>query len=138
MKINNIYQGDCLEVMKTFKDKSIDCVVTDPPYLISYKTNRRKDKNHQFCKEIQGDNDPLLINNTIKECYRVLKDNTAMYMFCSFDKVDFFKQELEKYFTIKNMIVWVKNNWTAGDLQAQFGKQYEIIFLANGRNNLYR
>ena len=29
------------------------------------------------------------------------------------------------------MIIWVKNNWTAGDLKAQFGKQYEIIFLAN-------
>ena len=30
-----------------------------------------------------------------------------------------------------NMIIWVKNNWTAGDLKAQFGKQYEIIFLVN-------
>ena len=29
------------------------------------------------------------------------------------------------------MIIWVKNNWTAGDLKAQFGKQYEIIFLVN-------
>ena len=24
--------GDCLEVMKTIEDNSIDCVVTDPPY----------------------------------------------------------------------------------------------------------
>ena len=54
-----------------------------------------------------------------------------MYMFCSFDRVDFFKKELEKYFNIKNMIIWVKNNWTSGDLEAQFGKQYEIIFLVN-------
>src|SRR5699024_7671169 len=38
---------------------------------------------------------------------------------------------LEKYFTIKNMIVWVKNNHTAGDLEAQFGKQYELVFLVN-------
>ena len=29
------------------------------------------------------------------------------------------------------MIVWVKNNHTAGDLEAQFGKQYELIFLVN-------
>ena len=55
-----------------------------------------------------------------------------MYMFCNCDKVDFFKQELENAgFKIKNMIIWVKNNWTAGDLKAQFGKQYEIIFLVN-------
>ena len=55
-----------------------------------------------------------------------------MYMFCSCDKVDFFKRQLEEAnFKIKNMIIWVKNNWTAGDLKAQFGKQYEIIFLVN-------
>ena len=52
-------------------------------------------------------------------------------MFCSFDKVDFFKSEIEKYFTVKNIIIWRKNNHTAGDLEAQFGKQYEMIILAN-------
>ena len=32
LETNKIYQGDCLEVMKTFPDKSIDLVLTDPPY----------------------------------------------------------------------------------------------------------
>ena len=32
LKINNIYQGDCLEILKTFPDKSIDCCITSPPY----------------------------------------------------------------------------------------------------------
>ena len=27
-----LYHGDCLKVLKTFKDKSVDAVVTDPPY----------------------------------------------------------------------------------------------------------
>jgi len=27
-----LYQGDCLEVMKTIPDNSIDCIITDPPY----------------------------------------------------------------------------------------------------------
>ena len=30
--LNKIIQGDCLEVMKTFADKSFDLVLTDPPY----------------------------------------------------------------------------------------------------------
>lgn len=30
--MNEIIQGDCLEVMKTFVDKSFDLVLTDPPY----------------------------------------------------------------------------------------------------------
>ena len=29
------------------------------------------------------------------------------------------------------MIIWVKNNWTAGDLKHAFGRQYEICFYAN-------
>jgi DNA modification methylase len=32
MEVNKIYQGDCLEVLKTFPDKSINCCMTSPPY----------------------------------------------------------------------------------------------------------
>ena len=127
-----LYCDDCLNIMKQIENESIDLIVTDPPYLIKYKTNHRKNKNHDFCSEILNDDNEQLIIDYIRECYRILKNNTAMYMFCNCDKVDFFKQELENAgFKIKNMIIWIKNNWTAGDLKAQFGKQYEIIFLVN-------
>ena len=127
-----LYCDDCLNIMKQIENESIDLIVTDPPYLIKYKTNRRKNKDHDFCSEILNDDNEQLIIDYIRECYRILKNNTAMYMFCNCDKVDFFKQELENAgFKIKNMIIWVKNNWTAGDLKAQFGKQYEIIYLVN-------
>jgi len=33
--LNTIIQGDCLEVMKQIPDKSIDLVLTDPPYNAS-------------------------------------------------------------------------------------------------------
>lgn len=129
--MSRIFNDDCLNIMKRIKSQSIDLIVTDPPYLINYKTCHRKDKTHQFCTVIQNDNNPELITNYIKQCYRIMKNDTAMYMFCNCDKVDFFKQQLQKYFKMKNMIIWVKNNWTAGDLKAQFGKQYQIIFLVN-------
>lgn len=32
MKTNSIYQGDCLEVLKTLDDESVNCCVTSPPY----------------------------------------------------------------------------------------------------------
>ena len=41
LPINQIICGDCLEVMKTFPDKSIDLVLTDPPYGI----NENNEKN---------------------------------------------------------------------------------------------
>lgn len=28
----NLYNGDCLEIMKSIPDGSVDCVITDPPY----------------------------------------------------------------------------------------------------------
>lgn len=131
MEMNKIYNEDCIAGMKKIESNSIDLVVTDPPYLVKYKTGHRKDKSHKFTNEILNDDNEQLLKDYIKECHRIMKDDTAMYMFCSSSKVDFFKQELEKYFTIKNMIIWVKNNHTAGDLQSAFGRKYEIIFLVN-------
>lgn len=32
MTVNKIYQGDCLEVLKSFPDKAVNCCVTSPPY----------------------------------------------------------------------------------------------------------
>ena len=129
--INKIFNEDCINGMKWMADSSVDLIVTDPPYLINYRTNRRKNKEHPFCTSIKNDDNPELVKKYLKECYRVLKNDSALYVFCSCDTVDFFKIEIEKYFTIKNIIIWVKNNHTAGDLQAQFGKKYEMIILAN-------
>lgn len=131
MKLNKIYNEDCIKGMENIESNSIDLVVTDPPYLMKYNSRRRKEKSHKFTKEILNDDNEKLLKDYIKECYRIMKEDTAMYMFCSSNKVDFFKKELEKYFTIKNMIIWVKNNHTAGDLQSAFGRKYEIIFLVN-------
>lgn len=132
MELDVIYNQDCIEGMKKIPDESIDLIVTDPPYLMNYKTKHRKDKHHKFCSEIEGDDDQELIKNYIKECYRIMKNDSACYMFCNSNKVDVFKRQLEKVgFNIKNMIVWVKNNWTAGDLKASYGKQYELILYVN-------
>ena len=30
-----LYNGDYLEVMKNIPDKSVDCIITDPPYELS-------------------------------------------------------------------------------------------------------
>jgi DNA modification methylase len=39
LELNKIYQGDCLEIMKTMPNEYIDCVITSPPYdgLRDYK-----------------------------------------------------------------------------------------------------
>ena len=37
MKINQIYKGDCVEVMSNFPKESIDLIFSDPPYNLSGK-----------------------------------------------------------------------------------------------------
>ena len=36
LPLNQILCGDCVEVLKGFPDNSIDLVVTDPPYGLSF------------------------------------------------------------------------------------------------------
>ena len=129
MELNRIYNGDCLVGMKRIPDESVDLIVTDPPYLINYS---RHVKGHRFENKILNDNNPELISKYIKECYRILKNNSAMYMFTSHKTVDFFKQELEDTgFNVKNMIIWDKQRQGMGDTSSVFGFQYELIFFVS-------
>lgn len=44
MSTQTVLQGDCLEVMKTFPDKSFDLVLTDPPYGVNLGYNAKNQK----------------------------------------------------------------------------------------------
>ena len=39
IELNKIYNEDCLETMKRMADKSVDLVLTDPPYGVNYEYN---------------------------------------------------------------------------------------------------
>jgi hypothetical protein len=36
MKVNEVYEGDCLDVMREFPDNCIDSIITDPPYGLQF------------------------------------------------------------------------------------------------------
>jgi site-specific DNA-methyltransferase (adenine-specific) len=50
LKTNKIHLGDCLEVMKEIKDKSIDLIITDPPYGIKEAVGKNKSRSHKGIK----------------------------------------------------------------------------------------
>ncbi len=87
--INQIIEGDCLEVMKDIPDKSVDLVVTDPPYNIS-KAEWDKWKRKEDYIEWMG--------QIFKECERLLKDNGSFY---------FFHNDMMQ---IKNLMQWLEDN----------------------------
>ena len=139
ININNIklYNGDCIEVMGELENNSVDLVVTDPPYLMDYQSNRRK-KEDRFDKIKNDKGNYILIQEYLEECHRIMKDNTAIYCFCSWHNIDFFKKEFEKYFKLKNIIVWNKNNHGTGDLKGSYAPRYEFILFGHKGRTLLR
>ena len=134
-----LIHGDCLEYLQKFIDDGmrVDMILTDPPYLMNYKTNYRLDKAHDFGTPIPNDNNFELIQEVIPLLYRLLKIGGGFYMFCNSNHVDYFKQQIEKYFDFKNILVWIKNNHTAGDLVGAYGKKTEfIIYASKGKHVL--
>lgn len=125
-----LINGDSMEIMTKMQSDSVDMVLTDPPYGMSFRSNHRKIR----YDGIKNDSDLGWIDEFVKEAYRISKMNTAHYVFCSFHNVDIFKQALERYFKIKNLLVWEKNNTSMGDLRADFAPKYELIwFVQKGR-----
>ena len=131
--VNKVIQGDCLEVMKGIPDGSIDMILTDPPYGMSFRSNHRKEKHSR----IIGDSNLDWIDLFVDESFRVSKDNTAHYVFCSFHNIDIFKQAFQKRFNVKNILVWEKNNTSMGDLKGDFAPKVEfVLFMHKGRRTI--
>ena len=126
----NLLHGDCLELMKDIPDESIDMILTDPPYGMNYQSGRRK----VMHDKIHGDSGLDWLDDFVNEIYRVSKPNTAHYVFCSFHHIDKCKRAIEKKFKVKNILTWVKNNTSMGDLKGDFAPKTEfIIFFHKGR-----
>jgi site-specific DNA-methyltransferase (adenine-specific) len=72
--------------MKSIPDKSIDAVITDPPYNIGKADWDKIDDYINWC------------GSWILECQRVLKDNGSFY---------FFHNDIEQ---LSDLILWIRNN----------------------------
>jgi DNA modification methylase len=137
--IYNLINGNSLAELNKLKDKSIDCVITDPPYGINYVSNHRKIESG-VAKLIKSDNPGEafgLWEDICKILVNKMKHNSHLYVFTSWKVFHIFREITEKYFTIKNCLIWEKNNWSMGDLNGNYAEQYEmIIFATNGNRDL--
>jgi site-specific DNA-methyltransferase (adenine-specific) len=135
----NFILGDSIEELKKINDNSVDCVITDPPYGINYISNHRQIDNG-ISKKIQNDNIEsalLLWDETCKILINKTKKDAHLYIFTSWKVWHLFREITEKYYKIKNCLIWEKNNWSMGDLQGNYAEKYEmIIFATNGNKEL--
>ena len=123
-----LYEGDCIEIMRSLPDSSIDCIITDPPYNISisgkkinrnykhYNWNRRSDIGLDFgkwdrCWETEEDFFAFT-EFWFAECSRILKESAWIYIFFDKQRIGYFDLILAKKYGIKarTIYVWVKTN----------------------------
>ena len=131
--LNEIVNIDWKEAITQVSDKSIDLVVTDPPYGMKFQSNYRKVKH----KSIQNDDNLDWLESWVIELKRVCKDEAHLYIFCSWHNIDLFKQIVGAYFQVKNILIWEKNNTGMGDLEGDYASKYEmILFCSHGSKKL--
>ena len=115
MNKNEIILGDAYKLIKDVPDKSIDLIVTDPPYLIEgwhTGTGMLKEHNMSYTKELMEQEETLLkgIDKSIlDEFVRVMKKINC-YIWCSKEQI----LPIGNYFAGKgcsfNILVWCKTN----------------------------
>lgn len=129
-----VIHWDCLEVMKGMEDNSIDLVLTDPPYWMSYISSWRKYKH----EAIQDDDNLERVPEWIAELYRIQKNDTHAYIFCNDYWIQTFREEAKKvWYTPKRTLVRIKNNHTSWDLEGDYANITEFcIFLHKWRRKL--
>lgn len=128
--------GDCLDLLTTLPDNSIDCIVTDPPYGIRYLSRSRA----LPLVRIANDNERAYatLDKALAIAYHKLKHNRHLYIFTNWQAYIPMAAIVAKYFTLKNVLIWEKNNQTRGDLAGNYGYQYEMILYAHkGRRELW-
>lgn len=129
-----IRQGDALEFLQTFKDNSVDCVITDPPYE-SLEKHRRIGTTTRLKREWFEIFPNVKLTELFFQIYRVLKRNTHFYLFCD-QETTFIAKPLAEDFGFKfwKPIVWDKKNIGMG---YHYRSRYEfILFFEKGKRKL--
>lgn len=132
---------NCLLILQQMidKNKKVNCIVVDPPYGINHHSNRRKDKTDMTtrCGILNDENNQELLEKTIELSYQCLEDNSHIYWFTRWDKLDEQLPMLKKYYNLKNVLIWDKGNHGSGDLTGAYGNRYEcIVYGMKGRRDL--
>lgn len=119
MDINTIIHGDCVEKLKDIKAESVDLVYFDPPFFTQKKhalTNRDNSKTYQFDDKYASLDMYLeLIEKTLIECLRTLKDTGSVFLHCDKTASHHIRIVLDKVFGKDNFqseIVWAYKRWS--------------------------
>lgn len=79
---NTVLHGDCTTVMGALPSDSVDCIVTDPPYLVRYQSRDGRG--------VPNDDNATWLSPAFGAMYRVLKPRAFCVSFYGWNKADLF------------------------------------------------
>lgn len=144
--IDNI---DCIDGLKELEDKSIDLILTDPPYNLGLFMNQRQTNLGKMRENFFGDAGWDLLTNEEWLCHmseflfhanRVLKNKGNLIIFMSILKVESLVRLAEKYkFYYKTTGIWHKTNPMPRNMNLHFINSNEcwIHFVNNSRTGVF-
>jgi site-specific DNA-methyltransferase (adenine-specific)/adenine-specific DNA-methyltransferase len=109
---NEVYQGDCLDLIEQVDDESVDLVICDGPYGVT-------DNNWDRIDRIQDYNFRL-----VRLFARVLRKGGALYLFGKHDCLDFV--DYRPYLRLNSRIVWYQPSRLAQG-RTNYTNNYDII-----------
>lgn len=117
---NEVFQGDCLKHLASLSANSVDCVLTDPPYLISYKDRSGR--------SIANDDNDVWVAPLFDELYRVLKDNSFCITFCALPSIVAFMQAAQSAgFRSIGQLIWPKR-YSTSRYHLAFKHEQALVF----------
>ena len=118
-----LLSGDCLDLIKDIADKSVDLIVTDPPYCIGTTSNGKQGS--------WQDNNLIrpFFEQLFEQYRRVLKEDGALYINTDWRTYPFLFPLLQKQFAIKNLIVW-DYEWIKAGSHYRFSHEFIIYATA--------
>lgn len=138
LPLDQIIQGDCVNVLTTLPEKSVDLIFADPPYNMQlqqdlFRPNRTKvdavdDAWDQFADFAQYD---AFTRDWLTACRRVLKDNGTLWVIGSYHnifRVGAILMDLDYW--IINDLLWVKSNPTPNFRGVRFTNAHETLIWA--------
>jgi modification methylase len=141
ISLNQILHGDCIEVLKSLPENSVDLIFADPPYNLQlqndlYRPNMTKvdavndgwDKFEDFAAY------DTFTREWLSASRRVLKETGTIWVIGSYHniyRVGTILQDLG--FWILNDTIWIKNNPTPNFRGVRFTNAHETILWAQKR-----
>lgn len=126
LELNKIYCESNLETMKRMEDKSIDYILTSPPYNInSSKYDQYKDNLNDYFE-----NQKILINEMLRVTKNHIFYNTQMV---SGNKFDLHKIIGHFSENIKEVLIWNKG-FGAPTMPGLFNSAFEYIIIFSNQN----